>query len=81
MQANVFKIFPSLVPYQTVARLLKSNIVRTTAKYLPTRSFWINKLFTKLSNNNEKTCLTIDCSGINKNGLDRFRTEANNLDK
>ena len=32
-------------------------------------------------NGNEKTCLTIDCSGINKNGPDKFRTEANNPDK
>ena len=30
---------------------------------------------------NEKTCLTIDCSGVNKNRPGRFRTEANNPDK
>ena len=29
----------------------------------------------------KKTCLTIDCSGVNKNGSGRFRTEANNPDK
>ena len=34
-----------------------------------------------MANDNEKTCLTIDCSGINKNGPGRFRTEANNPDK
>ena len=26
----------------------------------------------------KKTCLTIDCKGVNKNGPGRFRTEANN---
>ena len=50
-------------------------------KYLPTRSLWINKLFIELVNNNEKTCLTIDCSGINKNVPGRFRTEDNSNEK
>ena len=40
-----------------------------------------NKLFIELSNDIDKTCLTIDCSGVNKNGPGRFKTEANNLDK
>ena len=34
-----------------------------------------------MANDNEKLCLTIDCSGINNNGPGRFRTEANNPDK
>ena len=34
-----------------------------------------------MANGNEKTCLTIDCTGVNKNGPGRFRTEANNPDK
>ena len=29
----------------------------------------------------KKTCLTTDCSGVNKNGPDRFRTEAYNPNK
>ena len=52
-----------------------------TTKYLPARSLWINKPSIELANDNEKTCLTTDCSGINKNGPGRFRTEGNNLDK
>ena len=80
-QTNVFSIFPSSIPYQTVARLLQSNVVRTTMKYLPPRSLWMNNFFFELANDDEKTCLTIDCSGINKNGPGRFRTEANNPDK
>ena len=80
-QTNIFSIFPSSVPYQTKARLLQSNVVRTTTKYLPARYLWINKLFIELTNDIEKTCLTIDCSGVNGNGPGRFRTEANNPDK
>ena len=64
-QTSVFNIFPSSVPYQTVARLPQSNVIRTTTKYLPARSLWTNKLFIELANDNEKTCLTIDCSGVN----------------
>ena len=78
---NVFNIYPSSVPYQTVARLLQVNAVRTTTKYLPATSLWIIKLFIELANNSEKVCLTIDCSGINKNGQGRFRTEANKPEK
>ena len=52
-QTNVFNIFPSSAPYQTVASLLQSNIVRTTEKYFPTRSLWINKLFIELANDND----------------------------
>ena len=37
-QTSVFNIFPSSVPYQTVARLPQSNVIRTTTKYLPARS-------------------------------------------
>ena len=80
-QTNVFNVFSSSVPFQTVARLLQLNIVGTTTKYLPARSLWINKLFIELANHDEKTCVTIVCSGINKNGPGRFRTEANNPDK
>ena len=70
-----------MVPYQTVTRLLQSNVERTKTKYLPARSLWISKFFIKLANDNEKRCLTIESSGINKNGPGRFRTEANNADK
>ena len=84
-QTKVFNIFPSyfsiFVPYQTIARILQSNVIRTTTKYLLARSLWINKLFIELGNGNEKTCLTIDCTGVNKNGPGRFRTEANNPHK
>ena len=34
-----------------------------------------------VANQDEKTCLTIDCSGNNKNGPGWYRTQANNLEK
>ena len=34
-----------------------------------------------MANDIDKTCLTIDCSGVDKNEPGRFKTEANNLDK
>ena len=30
-----------------------------------------------MANNNEKTCLMTDCSGVNKNGPGRFRSKMN----
>ena len=75
LQTKVFNILPSSIPYQTVVRLLESNVVKTKKKYLPARSLWINKLFIELASNNEKTCLTIDCGGVDKNGPGMFRTE------
>ena len=41
-QTNIFSIFPASVPFQTIAKILQANVVRTTAKYLPARSLWIN---------------------------------------
>ena len=50
----------------------------TTTKYVPVRSMWINRVFINLANQDERNCLTIDCSGINKNGPGRYRTKADN---
>ena len=79
LQTKVFNILPSSIPYQTVVRLLESNVVKTKKKYLPARSLWINKLFIELASNNEKACLTIGCGGVDKNGPGMFRKEANSF--
>ena len=42
---------------------------------------WINRLFTNLANRDERNCLTIDCSGINKNCPGRYLTKADNPEK
>ena len=51
-------------------------------RYTPVNSLWITKLFVQLANNeNEETCLTIDCTGFNPNGPERFRTDAAATDR
>ena len=66
-QTNIFNIFPSNVPYNTVSKIIQSNCVPTTTKYVPMRSMWLNRVFLDLVNQDERNCLTIDCSGINRN--------------
>ena len=80
-QTNILNIFPASVPFQTIVKILQTNFVRTTTKYFPARSLWINKPFIELANRNERICLTIDCSGVNINRPDRFRTKAHNTDE
>ena len=62
-----FQYFPSSVPYNTVSKIIQSNCVPTTTKYVPMRSMWLNRVFLDLVNQDERNCLTIDCSGINRN--------------
>ena len=81
-QTNILNIFPASVPLNTVKRLLEGNCVRRTTRYIPVNSLWITKLFIQLANSeNEKTCLTIDCTSFNPNGPGRYRTEAADPDK
>ena len=76
-QTNILNIFPASVPILTVKKILEANCIRRTTKYIPVNSLWVTKLFIQLANNeNENTCLTIDCTGFNPNGPVRFRTEA-----
>ena len=42
---------------------------------------WLHRSFTDLANTNKRHCLTIDCSGVNKNRTGRYRTQAKNPDK
>ena len=68
-QTNIFNIFLSSVPYNTVAKIFQSNCRQTTKKYVPARSMRLNRVFADLANTDEQHCLTIDCSGINKTTL------------
>ena len=75
----MLNIFPASVPLNTVKKVLEANCIRNSNKYIPVNSLWVTKLFIRLANNEiEKTCLTIDCTGFNPNGPDRFRTDAAN---
>ena len=80
-QTNIFNIFPSSVPQNTVAKILQGNCIAQSKKYLPIPSLRLNRVFTDLANLNEKHCLTIDCSNRNKNGPGQYRTSADNPDQ
>lgn len=64
-----------------VLKSLSENYIRETVSHLSQNFLWINRLFVNLVNKNESTFLTINCHGINPNGLGRFRTEAENGEK
>ena len=70
-QTNILNIFPASVPHNTVAKIIQSNCILQSKKYVPACSLWLNRVFTDLANSNEKHCLTTDCGYINKNGLGR----------
>ena len=42
---------------------------------------WLNRVFTDLANTDKRYCLTIDCSGVNKNSPGRYRTQADDVEK
>ena len=69
-QPNIFNIFLSSVPHNTVAKILQSN-----------SSMWVNRFSSDLANTDERHCLTINCSGVDKNGLDRYRTQTDDPNK
>ena len=77
-QTNIFNIFPASVPHNTVSKILQSNCITQTRKYVLVCSLWLNRVFTDLANSHEKHCLTIDCSYQNKNGPGRYRSSADN---
>ena len=80
-QTNIFHIFRSTVPYNKVVKILQSNCRQTTKIYVPVRSIWLGRVCVDLANTDERHCLTIDCSGTNKNGAGRYRTQASDPEK
>ena len=59
----------------------KKNCVPKTIKYVPVSSMWLTRVFLDLANRDERSCLTIECTTINKNGPSRYRTKADNPDE
>ena len=47
-KTNIFNIFPSSVPYNTVAKILQSNCTQTTTKYVSVCSIWLNRILVTL---------------------------------
>ena len=67
-QTNIFNIFPASVPYNTVSKIIQSNCILQSKKYLSARLLWLSRVFSDSANSHEKHCLTIDCGYLNKNG-------------
>ena len=61
-------------------RILENACVRKTRKYIPQSALWISRLFIELANRDDRACLTLDCSSINKDRPGRFRTDAGKPD-
>ena len=73
-------IFPATVPLPNIPKILETACSRKTIKYIQQNAPWFNRLFIELANRDDRLCLTINCSGINKDGSGRFRTEADSLE-
>ena len=50
--------------------------IRKTRRHILQSALWISRLLIELASRNNRVCLILDCSGINKDEPERFRTEA-----
>ena len=80
LHTNIFNIFPASASLASVRKILEGVCIRKTRKYIPQSALWINRRFIELANIDDRVCLTLDCSGINKDGPEKFRTEADRPD-
>ena len=80
-QTKIFNIFRASVPFNTVSKIIQSNSILQSKKYVPARSFWLNQVFSDLENSHEKHCLAIDCGYLNKNCPGHYRSSADNPDR
>ena len=64
-----------------MAKIIQSNCILQSKKYVHARSLWLNRVFTDLANSHEKHCLTIDCGYIYQNEPGRYRSSADNPEK
>ena len=74
-QTNIFNIFLASVSLASIVKILKGVCIRKARNQILLSAIWISRIFIKLVNRNDRVCLTLDCSGINEDGLGRFRTE------
>ena len=47
-QTNIFNIFPTSVPFNMVSKIIQSNCILQSKKYVPARSLWLNRIFSDL---------------------------------
>ena len=43
-QTNIFNIFPASVPFNTVSKIIQSNCILQSKKYVPACSLWLNRV-------------------------------------
>ena len=79
-QTNIFDIFLASVPQNAIVKILQSNCILQSKKYVPVRSLWLNRVFTDLAKSHEKHCLT-KIVAIKKTGPGRYRSAAENPDE
>ena len=79
-QSNIFNIFPFSVSLAHVRKNLESVCIRKTRRYIAQSAVLITKRFIKLANRSDRVSLTLNCSGINKDGPGRFTTEVGKPD-
>ena len=77
-QTDIFNIFPASVPINSVRKILEGACSRKIKTCIPQNAFWLNRLSFDLANTNDKICLIIHSSGVNKNGPGRFIAKADN---
>ena len=72
INSNIYKISPATVPLPSVRKMLETACSRKTMQ----NALQLNRIYIELANRDDRLCLTIDCSGMNKYCPGRFRTEA-----
>ena len=65
-QTNIFNILSASVLVASVRKILEGVCIRKTWKYISQSALWISRLFIELANRDDRVCMTLDCSGINK---------------
>ena len=78
---QIFSIFFHQVYHAIPLLKFCRVIVDRQQKNVPSRSMWLNRVFTDVANTDKRYCLTTDCSGVNKNGPGTYRTQADDSKK
>ena len=77
-QTNIYNIFRATIPLLSIRKTLETACSRKAIKYILQNALWVNRIFIELANRDDRLCIIIDCSGINKDSPGRFWTEADN---
>ena len=65
-----------LVEQSIMFKTISGYFLRETVSYVPRNKPCLNRLFSGAARKSDKSCLTIDCRGINLNSPGKFETKA-----